>query len=42
MSVPLVWSDSSDPRRIEVFARVVTPEGGQDLPYLVFLQGGPG
>jgi pimeloyl-ACP methyl ester carboxylesterase len=27
---------------IEVFARVVTPEGGADKPYLVFLQGGPG
>ena len=27
---------------IEVFARVVTGEGGADKPYLVFLQGGPG
>lgn len=27
---------------IEVFARVVAGEGGQDKPYLVFLQGGPG
>jgi Predicted hydrolases or acyltransferases (alpha/beta hydrolase superfamily) len=27
---------------IEVFARVLTAEGGQNLPYLVFLQGGPG
>jgi pimeloyl-ACP methyl ester carboxylesterase len=27
---------------IEVFARVVTAEGGADKPYLVFLQGGPG
>jgi pimeloyl-ACP methyl ester carboxylesterase len=27
---------------IEVFARVVTGEGGAGLPYLVFLQGGPG
>lgn len=27
---------------IEVFARVVTGEGGQDKPYLLFLQGGPG
>jgi pimeloyl-ACP methyl ester carboxylesterase len=27
---------------IEVFARVVTAEGGGDKPYLVFLQGGPG
>ena len=27
---------------IEVFARVVTGEGGEGKPYLVFLQGGPG
>ncbi|SDB80001.1 alpha/beta hydrolase fold [Raineyella antarctica] len=27
---------------IEVFARVVTGEGGEDRPYLVYLQGGPG
>lgn len=27
---------------IEVFARVVTGEGGEGRPYLVFLQGGPG
>ena len=27
---------------IEVFARVVTADGGGALPYLVFLQGGPG
>lgn len=27
---------------IEIFARVVTAEGGSDKPYLVFLQGGPG
>ncbi len=36
--------DSSEPRddTIEVFARVVTAEGGEHRPYLVFLQGGPG
>lgn len=27
---------------IEVFARVVTGQGGEDKPYLLFLQGGPG
>jgi pimeloyl-ACP methyl ester carboxylesterase len=27
---------------IEVFARVITGRGGEDKPYLVFLQGGPG
>lgn len=27
---------------IDVFARIVTAEGGSDKPYLVFLQGGPG
>ncbi len=36
--------DSADPTAgtIEVFARVVTAEGGEARPYLVFLQGGPG
>lgn len=36
--------DHADPAAgtIEVFARVVTGEGGADKPYLVFLQGGPG
>ncbi|SLM95276.1 Proline iminopeptidase [Brachybacterium faecium] len=41
LPVPL---DHADPTgaRIEVFARVVTADGGEDRPYLVFLQGGPG
>lgn len=36
--------DGGDPAAgtIEVFARVVTAEGGEGRPYLVFLQGGPG
>jgi len=36
--------DHADPTAgtIEVFARVVTGDGGADKPYLVFLQGGPG
>jgi len=36
--------DHADPSAgtIEVFARVVTWDGGENLPYLVFLQGGPG
>lgn len=36
--------DHADPTAgtIEVFARVVTADGGEDLPFLVFLQGGPG
>lgn len=42
LTVPLVWSDPSDRRTIEIFARVVTREGGEALPHLVFLQGGPG
>ncbi|MCK8477733.1 alpha/beta fold hydrolase [Microbacterium aurugineum] len=42
LTVPLVWDDASDPRTIEVFARVVSRAGGESLPYLVFLQGGPG
>ncbi|MFT4156718.1 MAG: alpha/beta fold hydrolase [Microbacterium sp.] len=42
LTVPLVWSDPSDPRTIDVFASVVSREGGESLPYLVFVQGGPG
>ncbi|KQR43408.1 aminopeptidase [Microbacterium sp. Leaf161] len=42
LTVPLVWGDPADTRTIDIFARVVTREGGERLPYLVFLQGGPG
>lgn len=42
LTVPLVWADAADTRTIDVFARVITREGGERLPYLVFLQGGPG
>ncbi|KJQ54629.1 alpha/beta fold hydrolase [Microbacterium sp. SA39] len=42
LTVPLVWGDASDHRTIDVFAAVVSREGGEDLPFLVFLQGGPG
>ncbi|WP_314425016.1 alpha/beta fold hydrolase [uncultured Microbacterium sp.] len=42
LTVPLVWGDEADTRTIDIFARVVTREGGEHLPYLVFLQGGPG
>lgn len=42
LTVPLVWGDPTDPRTIDVFAAVVSREGGENLPYLVFLQGGPG
>lgn len=42
LTVPLVWGDAADTRTIDIFARVVTREGGERLPYLVFLQGGPG
>lgn len=42
LTVPLVWADAADTRTIDVFARVVSREGGEHLPYLVFLQGGPG
>lgn len=42
LTVPLVWGDPADHRTIDIFARVVTREGGEALPYLVFLQGGPG
>jgi pimeloyl-ACP methyl ester carboxylesterase len=41
LTVPL---DHAQPQgeTIEVFAREVTASGGQERPYLVFLQGGPG
>ncbi|GAA2979027.1 pimeloyl-ACP methyl ester carboxylesterase [Microbacterium terrae] len=42
LTVPLVWGDAADTRTIDVHASVVTREGGETLPYLVFLQGGPG
>ncbi|SDR78176.1 alpha/beta hydrolase fold [Nocardioides scoriae] len=41
LTVPL---DHDDPggEQLEVFAREVTAPGGEDRPWLVFLQGGPG
>lgn len=42
LTVPLVWDDPTDTRTIDIFARVVTRDGGDSLPYLVYLQGGPG
>lgn len=44
VSVPLNWATSDDGRTIDVFAReVVDPtRRGEELPILVFLQGGPG
>lgn len=42
LTVPLVWGDPTDARTIDVFAAVVSREGGESLPFLVFLQGGPG
>lgn len=41
LTVPLS-ADPADSRTIDVFARIITREGGEHLPYLVFLQGGPG
>lgn len=42
LTVPLVWADPADSRTIDVHAAEVVREDGEDLPYLVFLQGGPG
>jgi pimeloyl-ACP methyl ester carboxylesterase len=42
ITVPLVWGDATDARTIDVHASVITRDGGADLPYLVYLQGGPG
>ena len=41
LTLPLS-EDPADTRNIDVFARIATRAGGEDLPYLVFLQGGPG
>jgi pimeloyl-ACP methyl ester carboxylesterase len=41
ITVPLDH-DRPDGRTIEVYAREVAAADGRDLPYLVFLQGGPG
>ncbi len=41
LPLPLDHADPTGPT-IDVFARVVTGPGGEDMPYLVFLQGGPG
>lgn len=44
VTVPLDWKSPDDGRSIQVFAReVVDPaRGNEELPLLVFLQGGPG
>lgn len=42
LTVPLVWDDDADTRTLEIHAAEVVREGGEQLPYLVFLQGGPG
>jgi pimeloyl-ACP methyl ester carboxylesterase len=44
VEVPLDWFDESDPGRLEIFAReLVDPvKRRDDLPVLVYLQGGPG
>lgn len=42
LTVPLVWGDADDTRTIDIHAAVVVRDGGEDLPYLLFLQGGPG
>ncbi|MGJ9533309.1 alpha/beta fold hydrolase [Actinotignum sp. GS-2025b] len=41
LTVPLT-ADREDTRTIEVFARIATRPGGESLPYLFYLQGGPG
>ena len=41
LPVPLDHADPAGPS-IELFARLVTRSGGEDLPVLVYLQGGPG
>lgn len=42
LTVPLAWGDPADSRTIDVYAAEVVRDGGESLPHLVFLQGGPG
>lgn len=42
LTAPLVHGDTADDRTIDIFAREYVPLGGEDLPALLFLQGGPG
>ena len=42
IDVPLDWDTPSDGRTIGVHAAIVTRRGGEQQPYLLFLQGGPG
>lgn len=42
LTVPLVHGDPADQRTIEIFAREYIPANGEELPALLFLQGGPG
>ena len=41
LTAPLVHG-GTDPRTIDVYAREYVPDGGEDRPALLFLQGGPG
>ncbi|MCW1073717.1 hypothetical protein OJ930_12145, partial [Streptococcus anginosus] len=41
LTVPLT-ADREDARTIDIFARIATRPGGESLPYLFYLQGGPG
>lgn len=42
LDVPLDHSGPADGERIELFAREIVRDGGEDRPYLLYLQGGPG
>ncbi|WKD59534.1 alpha/beta fold hydrolase [Corynebacterium caspium] len=41
LEVPLT-PNSTDPRKIDIFARIISRREGEHLPFLFFLQGGPG
>lgn len=42
LEVPLDHLAKRNKAKIEIFAREIVRPGGEDLPYMVFLQGGPG
>lgn len=41
LTAPLVHG-GADPRTVDIYAREYVPDGGDDLPALLYLAGGPG
>lgn len=41
-SIPVPWDPARPGETFDLFAREIVPDGGEDCPALVYLQGGPG